>query len=380
MTAISQLKIRASYGSVGNADIGDYQSLGLYSYSAQYAGNSASIPFQVPNPDLTWEKAEILDLGIDFGMFNRISLSVDWYDKTSNALLLEVPLPFTSGYSSVIRNIGSVRNRGVEIVLNTINVLVNDFSWETNFNIAFNKNEVLKLNDGKDIILDRICISEGHDLYSWYLRKWAGVDPANGDPLWEVVNPDGSITKTNSYNDASLQFAGTASPDFTGGIFNKVSYKNFSLSAFFNFVYGNLVNNNERYHYDADGAYTALNSMVLQDGWSRWEKPGDIATHPKPVYGGNKSSNKPSTRYLEDGSYIRLKNVTIDYRLPLGFLSKFKIAGAKIYISGDNLWTGTKFSGMDPEVSFSMVDNTVGKYPLKYPISKKILFGLTIYF
>jgi TonB-linked SusC/RagA family outer membrane protein len=380
LSVINMLKIRASYGSVGNADISNYQSLGLYSYSAQYAGNSASIPSQIPNPDLTWEKANILDFGVDLDLLKRISITFDWYDKTSNGLLLDVPLPYTSGYPSVTRNVGSIRNRGFEINLVTQNFSKGNFKWETSFNFALNRNKVMKLNEGKDITINNIRVSEGRDLYSWYMRKWAGVDPQNGDPLWELVNSDGTITNTNNYNNATMQFVGTASPDFTGGLNNRFSYKGLSLTAFFNFVEGNLVNNYERYHYDSDGAYTGLNQMIPASGWTRWEKAGDIATTPLSVYGGNKSSNKTSSRYIEDGSYIRLRNITLDYQFPASLLSKVKIASAKIYVSGDNLWTGTRFSGMDPEVSFSMASNTIGSYPLKYPISKKILIGIVLDF
>lgn len=372
------LKVRVSYGSTGNAEIEDYQSLGLYSYSTQYAGYSASIPFQLANNNLTWEKAKTTNLGLDLRLFKRIYLNLDLYDKTTKGLLLSVEKPYTSGYPSVIQNVGSVQNRGLEINLNTEN-LRGEFKWETNFNIAFNRSKILALNEGKDIISGYRIISEGHDLNTWYLRKWAGVDPGNGDPLWEKVTTDADgkevVTTTNSYNDATQQFVGSASPDFTGGINNTFTYKAFSLTAFFNFVSGNQVLHLARGLFDSDGAYQTYNSMVLAEDWSRWQREGDIATHPKPVYGGNKLSNKPSSRYLEDGSYIRLRNVTFSYELPTSLISRVKIANARVFVSGDNLWTGTRFSGMDPEVGLGLGG---GISQTKYPISRKILFGLNI--
>jgi hypothetical protein len=243
----------------------------------------------------------------------------------------------------------------------------------------------LILNKGKDITTGDMRISVGRDLYSWYFRKWAGVDAANGNPLWEVVTSDANgnktVSTTSNYNVATLQFTGKASPNFTGGINNIMSYKNFSLSAFANFVSGGLVY--DQTFTGSDGAYQTYNEGVLQKGQKRWEKPGDIATHPKPVYGGNLNSNKPSSRFLQDGSYIRLRNITVGYQLPQGLLSRLHIGSARIFASGDNLWTGTNYLGTDPEVALSpgngaSIGNTGSSY--KYPISKKILFGINLEF
>jgi TonB-linked SusC/RagA family outer membrane protein len=371
------LKIRASYGSIGNAQIGNYQALGLYSFSLQYAGLSASVPNQLANNDLTWEKAKTVNFGLDISLLQRISLNIDLYDKTTDGLLLDVDIPYTSGYSSVTQNIGSIRNRGLELNLNTQN-LKGGLKWETNFNIAFNRNKVLALNNDTDIVYGHQIISVGSDLYSWYLRKWAGVDPQNGDPLWEVIsesNGETFVNTTNSYSDASLQFVGTASPDFTGGINNTFTYKRFSLSAFLNFVSGSQVFHLARELYDSDGSYQTYNNMILVDGWNRWEQPGDIATHPKPVFAGNQLSNKPSSRYLENGSYIRLRNVTFSYNLTPSFLSRIRVSKARLFVSGDNLWTGTNFTGMDPEVGLG---SGGGISRIKYPISRKLLFGINI--
>lgn len=374
------LKIRASYGVTGNAQIGDYQTLGLYSFSNQYEGHSASFPSQMENPNLTWEKAKTTDFGIDVGLFNRISLNVDLYDKTTSELLLNVELPYTTGFASVIQNVGSVRNRGVEFNLSSMN-LTGAFKWQTSFNIAFNRNRVLALDQGKDILQETLrIVSEGHDLNSWYMRKWAGVDPQNGDPLWEVVtsSPGGekTVTTTNQYNDATLQFVGSFTPDFTGGINNVFKYKGVSLSAFFNFVSGVQVYDGTMFVTDSDGAYDTENQRVLTEGESRWEKPGDIATHPKPVFGGNLNSNRESSRYLQDGSYIRLRNVRLSYDLPNTLLERIRIARASVFVSGDNLWTGTNFTGKDPQATLNRTGGQVGTYP----ISRKVLFGVNFGF
>lgn len=381
---VKNLKVRASYGSTGNAQIGNYQSLGLYSYAMQYSNISASYPFQLANPNLTWEKAKTVDVGIDFNLFNRIDVSVDWYDKTTKDLLLNVPLPYTSGYASVIKNVGSIGNKGVDIQMTTHNIVGSEFNWTTDFNVSFNKNRVLSLNQGKDITIDLQRVSIGRDIFSWYMRKWAGVDPENGDPLWEVVATDNNgnktVTTTSNYNLATLQFVGTASPDYTGGIRNNLSYKNFSLSAFAYFVHGNLVFNSRAH--GQDGAYPTYNDVALYKGQSRWESPGDLATEPKPVYGNPLISNKESSRYLESGSFIRLRNVSIGYDLPTELLSKLKINRLKIYVSGDNLWTGTRYLGIDPDVPLSRGNGSVGGADgdYKYPLGRKILFGVNVEF
>ncbi len=377
---VDLLKLRLSYGITGNANIGNYQALGLYSFTTQYANNSGAIPFQMRNDDLTWEKAASYNLGFDLALFKRVTLNVDLYEKKTRGLLLNVERPYTSGFASVIQNVGSIQNRGLEINLITENIR-GEFNWQTNFNIAFNRNKVLELAQGKDIRQGNMLISEGDDMYTWNMRKWVGVDADNGDPLWEKITVDQQgnsvISTTSSYSDATQQNVGSASPSFTGGMSNTLSYRNFSLSAFFNFVKGNLVYHTSRGLFDSDGAYNTYNSMLLADGWSRWEKPGDQATHPKPVFGGNNNSNQASSRYLEDGSYLRLRNVTCAYDLPTNVLEKLRIAQARIFVSGDNLLTFTKFSGMDPEVVLGPYG---GSSSIKYPISRKVLLGVNLSF
>lgn len=394
ITPINFLKLRASYGTTGNADIGNYAARGLYSIdqSASYGNLPGAYPSQKANPDLTWEKTKAVNIGIDISFFKRIDLSVDAYQKTSSALLFQKPLPATSGYSYIFENAGSVRNRGIEFNLTTRN-LVGAFRWETNFNIAFNRNKVLSLADGTDMFLPgyQQPIAVGHDINAWNMPIWAGVNPANGDPQWVKITTDASGKEvrslTNNYSDASTaqsrQFTGTsAAPKFTGGIGNTFSYKQFELSAFFNFVSGNQVYNDSRFYFDNDGVYDSYNAMVLKKGWTRWAKPGDIATHPLPIQGGNHNSNSASSRYLEDGSYLRLRNVRLSYDLPPAFLNRAKIASFRVFVSADNLWTWTKFSGVDPEVVINPYtsNSAAGTSSFKYPISRKILFGIALTF
>ena len=381
---VTNLKLRASYGVTGNAPSSDYSSLALYTFNVQYAGISGGYPSSIGNPDLTWETPTTINVGANIGLWNRIDLNFDVYQRTNKDLIIGVPLSSATGFYEYIQNIGSVRNRGLDIELGTKN-LTGEFKWSTSFNIGFNKNEVLKLY--KDQPIDKYAnqrIAVGRDINSWYTREWAGVDPANGDPLWYITKKDAQgndyTTTTNNYNSADRRYVGTSTPTFTGGIGNNFSYKNFSLSTFFNFVKGGTIYNSSRELFDADGAYPQYNSMVLKDGWNRWENPGDIATHPKAVVNGNKLSNKPSSRYLEDASYLRLRNITLGYDFPSAFTKKLNIANLRVYVSGDNLFTFTKFSGMDPEVASLDANGNNGTSGLKYPISKKILFGVNLGF
>ncbi|MCO4292704.1 SusC/RagA family TonB-linked outer membrane protein [Solitalea sp. MAHUQ-68] len=393
VTAVNFLKLRSSYGTTGNADFGNnYAALGLYDLSAgsSYAGLPGAAPSQKANPNLTWEKLKSTNIGVDVGFLNRIDLNIDVYQKVSSDLLYKRPLPATSGYDYIFENVGSIRNRGVEFNLTTTN-LKGKFSWVTNLNVAVNRNKVLSLNDGATEFSAGAAqpIAVGHDMNEWYMRKWVGVDPNNGDPLWEqiVKDADGKefVSYTNSWNSATPQYTGKSSqPKFTGGFTNTFSYKNWSLSAFANFVYGNKVYNGARAGFDTDGLYESYNAMVLADGWNRWEKPGDIATHPKPVYGGNHSSNSTSTRFLEDGSYIRLRNVKLSYDLPKALLSRINVTGLRFYMGADNLLTITKFSGPNPEVIYNNTDKnssySSGSAGYYYPQSRKLLFGMNLSF
>ena len=381
-------KLRLSHGTVGNAAIPNFASLGLYTISqdASYAGVPGAQPFQKGNPDLTWEKIRASNLGFDISLWNRIDIALDIYNKKSEDLLYQRPLTATTGYSYVWVNAGSVRNRGLEFSLTSNNITGKQLTWETNLNMAFNRNKILELSGGAATFRpgNRLPIAAGHDMGEFNLPIWAGVNPENGDPQWEklVTDANGNVTKelTNVYSTVqtvqSRQFTGkSTNPKFTGGLTNTLTYKGFTFSAFLNFVYGSWVYNESRTLFDNDGLYESYNQMVLAKGWSRWEKQGDIATHPKPIVGGNKDSNQSSSRYLEDGSYIRLRNVRLGYNIPVDAIKRIGFARANIFVSADNLWTGTKFSGADPEASFSFED-TPGLSSIKYPISRKILFGI----
>jgi TonB-linked SusC/RagA family outer membrane protein len=378
INVLSDLKLRASYGTAGNANIlvggatSNFPSLELYGFSAAYNGQPGSAPAQIANPKLTWEQSTTLNIGIDYGLFgDRIRGSVDGYNKISEDLLLSVPVSSTSGFTTALRNIGKVQNHGIEATLSTINTQ-GALRWTTDFNITINRSKVLELPNGADIIDPNNgtqIFREGQPLNSFYMRQWAGVNPADGTPLWKTA--DGGAT--GSYAAATRFIVGNSQPRFMGGFNNTFSYKGFTLSAFFYYAAGNQVYNNSRSFMDDDGARFGWNHLVVV-GDDYWQKPGDIAARPKPINGGNNSSSSVSSRYIENGSYIRLRNVLLSYSLPTRTLGQSGFRGARIYAQGQNLLTWTHYSGFDPEM------DATGTEFFRYPVGKSVTMGVELTF
>ncbi len=378
---INVLKLRGSYGSVGNL-IGGFAYLTTYNVEFQYAGVLAAKPNRLGTPDISWEKITESNIGLDATLFNTVDLTVDYYNKESSDLLFFRRLPDLSGFTGRYENIGSVVNKGIEIGISADIINQDDFGVSVGGNISFNNNEVTELPDGSDIFgSGNTIIREGEEFGTFYMRKWLGVHPANGEPVYEVVNDDGTRSTTFDYNAATLQMAGSANHDFTGGFFTNVRYKGFTLSSNWSFAHGGQLYNASRNLFDSDGFYVQFNQMVLPDGWTRWEQPGDIATHPKPKEGGYLGSNQVSTRYLEDGSYLRLNNVRLSYDLPQSIVDKVGMSGANVYLSGDNLVTFTKFTGVDPTINDNSNGTTiVGTTSLGYPVPRRFVLGLNLSF
>ena len=374
--SVNQLKVRVSYGSLGNTPGAYYGHYPLYS-SMMYNDEVAYFPSQMGNADLSWEKCYTTNIGIDARFFDRFGVTIDLYNKNTSDLLYYAPLPNISGYTGQYKNVGAINNKGLEISLNADVIRTSKFQWTSDFNIGFNRNRVTELYGGKPELKGLKRLEEGRDMDEWYLREWAGVDPANGSPLWYTTDENGKRTTTDSYNKADRVYCGSAAPKFTGGWMNSFSYKGFTLTANFDFVYGNLLYNQSRELLDSDGAYADYNSMKLKSGWKRWEKEGDIATHPKAINGGNKNSNKSSSRYLEKGNYFSLRNLSLGYSIPEKLCGKLGLQWVNVSCSADNLFTLTPFSGVSPQLSDSSTDGYAGTI---YPLSRRIVFGLNVSF
>lgn len=350
--AVSLLKVRLSYGLTGNAEIGNYSARGLFSGTGAYGGLPGQLPSQIANPDLTWEKTKQLDLGLDFGILkNRITGTFDYYEKKTTDLLLDVPVPQTSGFSIKTQNLGKLENKGFELGINTEN-FTGAFKWSTALTAAINKNKITDLG-GQILNSNEInAAAAGQPIGAFYLPEYAGVNPANGDAIYylNTKNADGSLdrTTTNDINQAQRIFAGNPNPKYTFGFNNTFSFNNFDLNVFFQGVQGNKIFNAGGQYMSANGSNGYDNQTI--DQMDYWNTPGQITDVPEPRLGyGNGVGN--STRYLSSGSYIRLKTLSLGYNVSAATLSKMKLSRLRIYASAQNLLTITGYKGWDPEVN-----------------------------
>ncbi|MBK7475701.1 MAG: TonB-dependent receptor [Haliscomenobacter sp.] len=376
---LSFLKLRASYGITGNAAIGNFDHLGLYGAEG-YNGVSGLVPSQIPNPDLEWEKTAQIDAGIDFGFFdNRLNGEIDYYVKNTTDLLLNVPVPGTSGFRTQTQNVGEIQNKGVEVVLNTNN-LVGAFKWNTSLNVAWNNNKVVALAEGQDIINPDInVVKVGEPIGVFYGAEYAGVDPANGDALW-YVNAEGRERETTSdFNEAEFVVLGSPIPDMIAGVTNTFTFKGFSLDFTFQGVFGNKIHN-------SGGRYMSCNACWFdnqtRDQMRYWDKPGDITDIPEPRLGYSNGDQDRSSRYISEGSYVRLRTLNFGYEFPQSIIRKAGLSRLRLYLLGQNLLTFTKYEGWDPEVSSDdFVDNIASGIDFySAPQPKTITFGLNIGF
>jgi len=366
----SNAKLRASYGTSGNLNgLLDFVSYTLWA-PVNYNDMPGLVPFQLGNDDLRWEKTKSFDLGLELGFLdNRISLELDYYSKKTNQQLFYLPISSTSGFITQPVNIGQVQNKGFELALNTINFTV-PFKWSTNFNFSFNKNKINETNEGQDLISGSSISRVGFPISSWYLREWAGVDPANGDPLW--YKADG--TTTNNYNAAERRILGQALPKYTFGLTNDLSYKDFGLTFLLYGATGNKIYNQTRSFIENTAYINSGFNHSVAAGEDYWTTPGVAASRPKPIAGGNKNESSASSRFLEKGDYLRLKNVKLSYSLPKAILAKTGVKKVTFFGQGENLLTWTHFTGVDPEV------DATGLESFKYPVGKIYTFGINVTF
>ncbi|WP_241738187.1 SusC/RagA family TonB-linked outer membrane protein [Hymenobacter polaris] len=349
--ALSLLKIRASIGKTGNQNFSNFPSRNLFG-GASYVGVPGQAPVQLGNDYLGWESTVQYDAGLEFGFLNnRITGEVDVYRKNTTGLLLNQPVPGTSGFSNLAANVGSLRNQGIEFTLTTRN-FVGDFTWTTSANAAINRNLIQNLA-GPDILGSYLNRAQaGQPLGEFIGPEYAGVDPANGNALYylNTTNTDGSLNRgtTTDINLAAYVPIGNPNPTWTGGITNTFTYKGFDLNVTLVGVFGNQI-------YDGGAQYysTGFNNgpdNQTRDQLNRWQKPGDITNVPKVIYGGGNGIGA-SSRFVQNGDYGRLRSVVLGYNLPSEFVKRGFLQSARIFVQGYNLLTFTKYTGWDPEVS-----------------------------
>ena len=381
---LSELKLRAGYGIVGNDNLGSYAYLARVGSGGNYPIGGQTMPGTYPatiaNEDLKWEESEQTNLGVDLGLYDgKITFSADAYIKKNYDLLLNVPMPTGTGFSSAIQNVGEIENRGLEFQLNTINYSNENFTWRTSANLSFNRNEA------KDIVGQVITqgpvasrgnvslIREGEPLGTFYGYEWGGVDPATGNVYY--INQEGESTFTPTADDRKI--IGDPNPDFIYSLGNTFTYKEFGLDIFLQGSQGNDIFNATKLQ---------MESMIdsknqLASVLNRWRQPGDITDIPRVNTEGSTDNSRLSNRYVEDGSYLRFKAVTFSYNFKQNALDKLHLNALKFYVTGENLITLTDYSGFDPQVNAFGGDNAVQGVDFgTYPQTRNVIFGMNVRF
>lgn len=396
LSFLSNGKIRFSYALTGNESIPNFITHGAYAVTGNYMGSQAIYPTSLKNPNLTWENTEQYNLGLDLNFLNnRINFIGDIYLKKTKDLLFNVRLPQTSGFGSVWSNLGNLSTKGLELQLNTVNIK-GKFNWTSDFNISFDRTIVDKLPDGADILSGRSIVREGEPVGSFYGWNMLGVysrDEDNyyvrmkpdgtvqeyqllfgaggapftgGDVQWEDINGDGII------DDSDRKIIGCGQPLFYGGFSNEFSYKGVSLNIYTTFSYGNDIYNDVRSTQDGMDAVNNATRDVL----NRWRKPGDVTNVPIAMRKDPKSNGRQSNRWIEDGSYFKIKSVMLSYELPKKWISKAMLTHLRVYVSGTNLLTFSHYSGYDPEVNATSSALEIGRDTGVYPSARTFTFGL----
>jgi TonB-dependent starch-binding outer membrane protein SusC len=368
-SAIDLLKLKASYGTVGNQDgIADFASRAQLG-RASYAGTTGLRLTDPGNPDLRWETRKTANVGIEFSLFkSRLGGSVEYYYSNTTDLFYRRAVSGTSGFATVLANAGKLRNQGIEVSLRAQPIKTNDFFWSVEGNFTYNKNTILELGpDGEDNVQNGVTVLKiGKPLNTLWLVKYAGVDPANGDPLY--LDKDGKVT--NVYDPENNAYLGTSDAPYFGGITNTFNYKGVELQVFWVYSLGNEVYNNDRLNVENPG-YTA--SQLSTDLLREWRNPGDITDVPRAdpsVY-----FLDATTRFVENGSFWRLRNVQVSYNLPRKILQRAKLNNVRVFVQGQNLVTITKYRGYDPEVPGGGSLNAGAQYPTLKTITAGINLG-----
>ncbi|MFU1857384.1 SusC/RagA family TonB-linked outer membrane protein [Sphingobacterium sp. NGMCC 1.201703] len=380
---ISLLKVRASYGSTGNQEgIGNFAYRRTIGGGFNYFDTPGFALSAIGSPNLKWESTDQIDIGIDLGLFNnRLEISADYYNKKTKDLLLNRPIPNTTGFTTILENIGNIKGSGFDFQITSRNFTGSNFNWSTSLNLSTYKNEVTKLYNDQPIDQGFVVRhAVGQPLGSFFLIKSLGVDPETGDMKYEDIDGSGTVTS------ADRQFLGNPLPKFYGGITNNLSYKSFDLNVFFQYSYGN-----DLYNLGAEGTggYGSMGGVVTGTAPAtnmfkeyydeRWTPENKNAKYPRAVGGTRGTYNtQRSSRYLEDGSYLRLKTVTLGYNLPKSIAQKAKFSNVRIYATAYNLLTFTKYTGFDPEVSSELTVSNLGVDQGAIPQFKTFMLGVNL--
>lgn len=338
--SINILKFKLSYGTNGNSRIGTLEALGLYSYSDndQYAGQAGASMSGSPNPTLSWETTYMTNLGVRIRIFDRLDVDLEAYNNKTVDLLSNLDVSRTTGDTRVYRNVGSIRNRGLEATIDAELYRNREMEWTASINLSHNQNTLLELYNGESKVMGETIWREGYDTNTFYLVRWAGVDPRDGAPLW--YDAKGNLTRVYDTNNRVPWKS--ASPKVTGGFSSLLQYKAFSLNAMFSYVLGGYAFSNFGRRVSSDGLNIMDENQSINQ-LDRWQKPGDLATSPKPLWGVSTKSVMNSTRYVYNMTHLKLRNVALSYRLPNTFINRLGGKSAHLSLIADNLGVWTPF-------------------------------------
>lgn len=395
LKGVDQFKLRASYGSAGNRPSALYPQYDLYSVSANYDGDPGMLIAQIGNPDLTWERTYTAGVGLDAALWEgRLHFNLDLYSKKTDNILYNVPVTGLVGVTSVYRNIGKMDNHGIEFAIGGDVIRTKDFTWSLDANLGHNANKLTDIyrqydasrgefvakpviiGDGTGIAGTASRILEiGYPIDTYYMKEWAGVNKEDGRPQWYKEDAQGNKVVTKNYAEANYYKLGSAAPKLFGGFSTNLRWRQLDFGLSFGYSLGGQIYNYARQEYDSDLAYSDRNQMALRPGWKRWQQPGDEATHPRALYNNKDGGNKASSRYLEDGSFLKLRSLSLGYNFSL---PQLKIQSLRLYLNAENLLTFTKYSGVDPELPASSGSVIGTTSPSVYPPVRKVVFGLNL--
>lgn len=366
---LTNAQVALSTGTSGNSEIPNYDHLALVAGGPNYNDEAGIYPAQSGNEELGWEQTWSNNVGVRLGFWDRANLNVEFYHKKTTNMLMSVPESYAvTGEGYRWKNVGAMVNRGVEITADGDIIRTKDFVWNVSANVSYNMNKLTELYNGVEEYVNSttgVKFMVGHSVHEFFLNRYAGVNPANGDALW--YDKDGNIT--NEYRESDKVMTGkTFDSPWMGGFGTTLSWKGFQLSAQFSWMAKRFVMNNDRFFEESNGLYTVYNQSrrLLYD---RWKKPGDLTDIPR--YG---EVAQLDDRFLENASFMRLKNLSLAYTLPQSLLKKSKFfTSARLYIQGQNLWTITGFNGLDPEVASNV-------YQAQYPATRQFTFGAELSF
>jgi TonB-linked SusC/RagA family outer membrane protein len=372
---LTDLTVRGSYGTVGNQDIVRkyYPYMGLYEFGYSYNSNPGAIPTQIYSPDLKWETVKKADIGINAVLFDRLSLELDFYNQRTSDMIFEVPLSYTTGFPSVMKNIGEMENSGIEFLVNAVLIQSKDFTWNARFSGTVNRNKIIALATDKPIESSWWIRKAGEAYHTFYLPVYAGVDPQTGEGLF--YRKAGSTETTTHINEAEQQIVGSADPKFYGGIGTSITFKGFDLSLDGSFSQGAKVFN-RGLRFDLMCGHYELGPVAEYVYKYRWQSPGDVTQVPKFVAGGNTDLGTSSTRFLMSASYFRMKAINLGYTLPRSVAKALTVDNLRIFGTVDNLFTLTAsdFIGFDPQATAD------GFQQWTYPIPTSVIFGVNVSF